>query len=113
VSIQAGGSGECLEIGGTDIELPAFVGVRGLEVDYRLLDGQRALVITPPGQIPVHGAFLQQRLGSHDPPFGRIDPIVLEEPDRLRRREVAAFGIARPHLQRGDEFAVALELGRG
>ena len=49
---------ERFEIRGTDIKLPAFVDVRGLEVDHRLLDGQRALVITPPGQIPVHGSFL-------------------------------------------------------
>jgi hypothetical protein len=100
-----------LEIGRTHIELPAFIGVRGLEVDHRLLDGQRALIVAPLRQIPIDGTLLQQRLGSHYPPLGGVDPIVLEEPDRLWHREVPAFGIAGPHLQRRDEFTVALELG--
>jgi hypothetical protein len=114
VVVDPGGLfGKRLEIGGTHIELPAFVGVGGLEAHDGLLDGQRPLVIAPRGQIPVHGALLQQRLGRHDPSLGGVDPIVLEEPDRLGRREMMALGIARPHLQRRNEFTVALQLGWG
>ena len=104
---------ELFEIRGADIKLPQLVAVLRLEPHRRWFAPQRAPTQTPYLQVMVDGRELGHASGGLDEPLRRLDPIVLQEPDRFARGHMSPLTIGRTDFHGRDEFQVALELGFG
>jgi hypothetical protein len=101
-----------LQVGRAQIEMPQGVAVLGLKA-HRRRRARHPLVVVPPLlEVAVGGCLAQPARPQADRAVGRLDPVFLQDPDRLRRREMPALLVEGPKLHRRDRLAVAFELRR-
>ena len=110
VRLQPQGFLDFLQIGRTQVELPAVVAVFGLKADCCRLSAQRLVVIAPLPQIAIDGGYLEHRLLCLNETIGCFDAELFDKPDRFSGGQMPSFLIRCPNLEGGDEFAVILHL---
>ena len=99
-----------LEVGWRQIELPAFIGVRGLEPRCGRGPAHPLVVQAPSAQVAVdRGAGEQVRRCAHQP-VGRLDPVLDQQLEGAIGREVTVLLVRGSQLHRGDQLAEALHL---
>ena len=99
-----------LQIGRTQVELPAVVAVFGLKTDRCRLPAQRLMVVAPLPQIAIDGGYFEHRLLCLDETLGGFDAELFDQSDRFSGGQMPSFLIRCPNLEGGDEFAVIFHL---
>ena len=104
---------DLLQVGRAHVELPELIRTLRLKAHRRDRAGDARMIETRSAQDAVDGRALEQTRRRPHQTFRRFDAVLLEQPDRARRREVAPLLVRGPDLERGDDLGVALHLGRG
>src|SRR6266581_6978859 len=89
-----------LEIGGTQIKVPAFITIVGLEAHRRRRPKQRGTVVAPVFQVAVDRGLLEQSLGRAAVAVRRLDAKGLQDTNGLSRRQMAPLFVGGVELDR-------------